>query len=565
MASYYLINSGGNWTDTTKWAASDVSALANINDGATPTASDDAFLTANSGQCTISAASVGKSLTCTGYTGTLTHNAFNLTISGSVTLVAGMTYTPLATSTITLAAANTLTTGGKLLPLLVLSSGTTTLGDNLSFMASKVITLILNGNNLDLNGKTVAGNSAINRVLVTTNTLGTARTITINSGTFNACDFRDITASSALDLSAASNYSGDCGGNTSITFTTNATQTSTGNSSNYSIATWTSRVPLPQDDVIISLTAGQTLTFDMPRLGKSISLTTACTLSTNTIAMTLYGSLNLTNVATFTTGSTGTWTFEGRGSFTLTSAGKNFATSVGINMIGGTLTIQDSFSSNGLTLTLTFGGFDANNFNVTINALKASNSNTRTLSMGSGTWTVTGNGQFPGIWDIGTTTGLTFNKGTSTIVMSDTTIFNAVFNGANLTYYNLTYNAPNASGKSTNGGTFNTVTIIAPMGGLAFNGNMTVTNFIARGSPGNTIVLSGNVIKSSGTVSCNYLNLTSSAASGGAKFYAGANSTNSGGNSGWLFKNAPSGSFGGSGFGLGKYGASKFGMQAYSI
>jgi hypothetical protein len=53
--------------------------------------------------------------------------------------------------------------------------------------------------------------------------------------------------------------------------------------------------------------------------------------------------------------------------------------------------------------------------------------------------------------------------------------------------------------------------------------------------------------KSSGVVSCDYMSITNSIATGGATWYAGANSTDGGGNSGWIFTAPPAASGGASG------------------
>lgn len=45
--------------------------------------------------------------------------------------------------------------------------------------------------------------------------------------------------------------------------------------------------------------------------------------------------------------------------------------------------------------------------------------------------------------------------------------------------------------------------------------------------------------KSSGIVSCDYLSLKDSVATGGATWYAGSHSTNVSGNSGWIFTGSP--------------------------
>jgi hypothetical protein len=59
---------------------------------------------------------------------------------------------------------------------------------------------------------------------------------------------------------------------------------------------------------------------------------------------------------------------------------------------------------------------------------------------------------------------------------------------------------------------------------------------------GSDIAASHTLSKASGTVSADYLSISQSTATGGAGWYAGANSTNGGNNSGWIFTAPPSGS-----------------------
>ena len=222
---------GGNWSAAGTWSAT---SSAGVDSVGPPAATDDVILDAGSGNVTIDATSVGKSLTCTGYTGTLTHNSgITLTISGSVTMVAGMTYTPAETSVIAFNTTDlTFTSGGKT-PSRLQISGTNvdvTLGDNLTFGAFKTcsFTLASTGTTIILNGFTLSGNSSTNRVLVTSGTLGSSRTVTNTTGTFANADFRDITFSTNADYSAITGKSGDCGGNSGATLTTGTTQTYTG-------------------------------------------------------------------------------------------------------------------------------------------------------------------------------------------------------------------------------------------------------------------------------------------------------------------------------------------------
>lgn len=552
MASKYARAAGGNWNTDATWSTTSGGSA----DTTKPTASDDVFLDGSSGNVTIDAASVAKSVTCTGYTGTLTHNAFSLTVSGNITFVSGMTYTPLNTSVIVLNAAGvTLTTGGKLLPSLT-SNNTMTLGDNLSFMASKAIVFNI-FNTVNLNGKTISGNSVINRILIRSGTLGTAKQITVSGGTFANADFQDIIFSNAtdLDLSAITGNSGDCGGNsitgggTTLTFTTSATQTWSGTSGgNWSTNAWTTRVPLPQDDVVISsaFSASQTVTADMPRLGRSIDWTgtTGSSLTWRIGATTnaLYGSLTL--VSGISTSGTGVTTFNGRGSFSITSAGVQFTNAITITCVGGTYTLNDAFSTAG-ALNPTNGTFNANNFNVTCSNLNANSNLTMTIIMGSGTWTLTRtSGNIINI----TTTNLTFSGESALMIISGASASTRNFNGGGLTYGTLTYNVAGSTGELDIAGS-NSFHVInfsdaSNARSLKFTAGTTTTildkyGFNVQGTSGklmtvDSITAATHTLAGTDIQACNYLSVKNSVASGG-QWFAGYDSTNVSGNTGWIF------------------------------
>jgi len=541
MAVKYFRAAGTNWTTDASWSTISSAGAA---DTVAPTASDDAILDAGSGNCTISATSVGKSLTCTGYTGTLTHNAFTLTISGSVTLVSGMTYTPSSAtaSVIVLNSTATLTTGGKLLAAVTMTgSNAYTMGDNWSFMAAKtcLVTLFNSGTQLNLNGKTLSGNSATDRVLVKTGTLGTASTIVNTTGTFANADFRDITFSSAADYSAITGLSGDCGGNTNATFTTAATQTYTGGTGSWSnSANWTSRVPLPQDDVLMSGVTGGTITADMPRLGKSIDWTGASGSPTFivSVATTQYGSLTLISGMTFNSAGF-QYTFEGRSASSITSSGKSFTSVVVFANVSATLSLNDAFITTS-SISRTAGTFTTNNFNVSASQDNTGASGT-TLNLGSSVYTLsrTASGTvFTGV--------ATINAGTSTIFLTNTGANSTTFIGGGLTYNDLKLAGGGAGAVILTGA--NTFNRIYTDGGgtksITLPGSTTTTLLSGAGLGNGTNVItftassgSATVSKASGILSWDYVNLTNIPSAGAAQFYAGANSTDGGGNTGWGF------------------------------
>ena len=567
MATLYLKAAGGNWTDAAAWSST---GSGGVDNAGPPTSADDCIAEAGSGNLTISATSVGKSFSATAGTGnwagTLTHNGFSWTLSGSLTFSSEMTFTPNANSTFTITSAATITSAGKTFRSITVSAAIT-LGDNLSFDANaKNYSFILAAaSSLNMNGFTVSGNSTTNRVLICSNNMGVSRTITLNGGTFANADFRDIQFSNAtdLDLSAITGLSGDCGGNTItgggtvLTFTSPTTQTYTGGAGNWStVGSWTSRVPLPQDNVSMSGCTGGSIVADMPRLGKDIDWTGATgtpTWTINSIATEVYGSVTLISGMTLTHTSV-TFVLAGRGNHTITSAGKTWASSssgaFSIQAFGGTYTLQDAFIKGAATgaLALTNGTFDMNGFNVTVAGsvgFGSTSSAARTLYMRSGTFTVSGSSGSP--WNV--VSSLTLDAGTSTILLTDTGASSKTFVTGGKTYYNLLISGGGAGAViiNTGGATFNRIyTDGAGTKSITLPGSATTTLLSGQGLANGTNVItftasagSATVSKASGTLSWDYVNLTNIPSTGGAAFYAGTHSTDGGGNTGWIFTAPP--------------------------
>lgn len=143
-------------------------------------------------------------------------------------------------------------------------------------------TMMLYGNQTIINNLNIYGSEY--RFLLISNVIGISRTITCN-GTITASnvDFRDIVGAGTAnwDLSNITGGSGNCGGNSGITFTPAQTQyfKHTLGAVNWSnTAKWFSnyertiqgRVPLPQDDAIFdesSFTGASTLMVNVPIIG----------------------------------------------------------------------------------------------------------------------------------------------------------------------------------------------------------------------------------------------------------------------------------------------------------
>lgn len=263
--------------------------------------------------------------------------------------------------------------------------------------------------------------------------------------------------------------------------------------------------------------------------------------------------INCTGFTGTLTGTAIQWEIAGNivlsSSMTCTVSTLIYATSgVSITSNGKTLTTSDfwlsSASSNvqlidafviGGTLRLERGTFNANNQNVTVKNLYTQYTNTRTLTMGSGTWTITEG------WNTSTTTNLTFNKDTATIVLdaaSGSVSSPRYFQGGGLTFNKVTVDGTIAQTVFTGNNTFSELsrtTVAAHT--LSFSGSTnTFGAWTVSGSAGNVVTVQGatsggqnTLVLSSGyTTGINYLSLRNVAASPiSDAWYVGANSTQS--------------------------------------
>lgn len=563
----HVVAGGGNWNAAGTWE--------NCN-STIPQTGDDVVLDATSGNVAVNANTASlQSFTMTGYTGTLSGTSGinirglggttqNVIFDGTITWTGQLTIAPIGSS-----ADINLTTNGKLLTTVNTagSAADIVLQDNLSFAATRLATLSLGSNTFDMNGKTISGNSAINRLLVTSSIIGTQRTITRNGGAFANADFRDIDLEASYDCSVITGLCGNAGGNSADwTFTTATTTYWIGDSGNWSdTAEWswgsglagsTTRVPLPQDTVVFDAnsfsTTGFTVTAGgasgMPRLGKDITFATVGadnpTLAFASVGTTIYGSLTLSSGMTIT--GTSITNFEGRSASTLTSAGVSFGgQQVLVAVFGSTLTLQDAFTSTDV-LSLTNGTLDANDFNVTVGFFVSSGAAiSRTLVMGNGTWTVTSTGT---VWNASTNASFIVTPESSTILISNTTATSKTFAGGGRTYATL-----NAAGDNiivTGSNIFSNVKVNTAgfTNGLKFTSattNIITSTLTSNGSLGRVAKLvavtggsAATIQIDSGIVCLEYMSIQDITASGSASFYA-ANSTSVSGNSGWSFSQCP--------------------------
>lgn len=441
---------------------------------------------------------------------------------------------------------------------------------------------------------TVTGNSASSgRVMFRAYRFGTGDNYTINAAAVSLtnCDFVNLTCAGAATWSGTS--IGDCANNSGLTATAATTRFWVGNGGSWTnTARWSATsngasgasMPLAQDTAIINAasitSAGQTISLDtgVQVLPQSIDFTGVAnspTLSFSGPASNgyfLFGSITLT--ASMTTSGTIGGNVINRGgtagSCTINAAGKNFPGNwvfhgPGTISLGASISITTGFYHRG-------GTFDAVTYDVTVNGTGGINFDSvsspgqltgqRVLRMGSGTWTGSSTATQWNMMNSAPTSanGVTVDPGTSTIKFTNNSGSGKTFAGGDCLYNNFWIAGGGAGLTTINGGTL----------GCGFNNIQIDTsgvNGTARGIRiGNGFEIKFETITWTGTalrtldfrtsstsvthvltctqdwVSIDYVTLRDSIARGGtegAKFFAGANSTNTSGNINWSFTAAP--------------------------
>ena len=406
---------------------------------------------------------------------------------------------------------------------------------------------------------TCAGTSAVQRAFVSSNTLGTSRTITAAAVSATDCDFRDITiAGAAAPISPT--RGGDCGGNSGITFPAAKNSYRVGtNAAWYGSSSWAltsgaagsnDNFPLAQDTAIINEDTALTgsLSYSFPYNIGSLDCsarTTGITLAHATTP-TFYGSYTLGSGVTVS--GTSTQTFSGRGTQTFTSAGKTITFPLTVDKPAGAFELGDAYTSSS-TITHTLGTFDAKTYNLTCTTFNSNNSNVRTINMGSGLWTLSGTGQ---LWSTGLTTNLTLNKNTANILLSNTsTSARSVSGGTGILYNKLTIGgATGISILTLTGGTFtelDSIKTVAHTVRFATTNAVVIDTWSVTGTAGNLVTVDSNTAGTRRTFTLtnstlglvDYMSVKDIGVIPSGVFYVGDNSINGGNNQNVYFTSTP--------------------------
>ncbi len=301
--------------------------------------------------------------------------------------------------------------------------------------------------------------------------------------------------------------------------------------------------PTSSDDVFFDSNSGVntiTITSSDARCNNLTCTGFSGTLTGSGGNMIIFGNLILSNTMVFSVDSSVSFTGIS-GSKTLDFGGLSISTSADFvfDGVGITWTLQSNLIISGV-LDLVNGVLDANNKNVTCGSFDSNNTNIRTLTMGSGTWTITDSGSS---WYLGAGTNLTFNSNTSTLKFTDSNTGNVFFDGSGKTYYNI-WNATSGSDIFIfiNSNTFNDIKIDAGRT-VKFTDGTTQTISSITCIAGTQRTLQGtstggwSISDTSGTNSVSNCTISYSTASGGAIWNAllTDGNVNGGNNAGWVF------------------------------
>jgi hypothetical protein len=273
----------------------------------------------------------------------------------------------------------------------------------------------------------------------------------------------------------------------------------------------------------------------------------AMTLAGTSIGLTVSGSLTF-QATNFNITYTGTTIFNATTTGkTITTNGVTFIRSVNFNGAGGEWKLGSAMVGDRV-LVLNLGTFDLNGFTLTLPSFTSNNSpNARTIAIGTVQMLLTGSGG--GIWNAANSLGLTVT-GTGTINLTGSSA--KTFMATSVNFSGNTINQGGAGAMTIIGGsnTFGNITNTYKSTGatsILFTAGTTntFTDWNASGEStrlltiGSATAASHTLSKASGTVNADFLSISRSTATGGATWNAGANSTDGGNNSGWIFGTPP--------------------------
>jgi hypothetical protein len=332
----------------------------------------------------------------------------------------------------------------------------------------------------------------------------------------------------------------------------NWNSTNTGNWSTSSGGSSGASAPVSGDDVFFDAgsDSGAGFTVTITTTGPTIRNLTISGLdqamilaNSASVAIAIQGNISLP-ATNFTWSSPGTINLTGSASSrTILTNGVTINGGFTFNSAGSDWTLQSALTlGSNDNITLTAGSLDLAGYAVSCQSFILTGTSTRALTMGAAAVSCSNSGN---AWNATNTTNLTFDAGTSNIIMTRNA--NAkTFVGGNLTYHHL---SQGGSGPLTVDGSNTFADIQNPYKttgatSIIFTAGTTTTlsDLTASGEAGRVLTIESTVAasaatlsKASGTVTVSHCSIKDSTATGGATWVA-TSSTDAGGNTGWSFQ-----------------------------
>lgn len=547
MAERFLVAGGtGNWNSTTNWSAIDGGA----SGASFPVAGDNVHLTAASGAAslTVNVASACANFDATGFTGTFA-GALAVTTTGNWTWGVGMNRTFTGQINFTAAAARNITSNGIAWGGAVVfnnAAGSWQLQD--AFVSTSSMTLT--AGSFDTASKAVTctkftWSGAATRSLTlgsSTWTLTGSGAGVWNGGAATNASFSTSGSRIVMNgITAPSTFIS--GGPTSAgVWTYDDIEFSGGNSS----LTFSTNTVTCRDVIVSNPTAGATFDSGTIAQARNINFTGFIGTWTMTGTYRLSGDLTMTvamavslNAGSFNTTTTQTLTLQGK------TMGRMDFTGTG------TYVIPDATITSNNAITFQAGGtLDLTGKTINCTRFNGSGSTARSLNFTNAIVNMSGSASGTSdSWVFTTVTNLTIVLTGSKLNLADTTGTGKAFAGGGLHYPEVTFTTGVGGSKQFSlrqSNTFDKLTLAAGITVTMQAGNTqtftSATSLVAVGFAGSLIDLVSEIPGTSwifscpeNDVKCDYLSITDSVATGGARWWAGKHSTNGGGGSGWRF------------------------------
>lgn len=511
MADRYWVGGTASWDGTagTKWAATS----GGPGGESVPTSADDVFFdNLSTGTVTVATGNTGaKSINCTGFTGTMTGSG-SISVAGSITLVAGMTYSRTGGTT-TITGTGTITSAGKTFSTFTVDG----VGAIVTLADALVSTGVFN-----LTNGTIALGSQTLTAIGFSSSNSNARTIDFGTGKIVLTGTSGWTVSTATNMTISGTPVVDMTYSGGVSVAVSAGFAAVGNTVSFNFTAGNYALAI----------SGNVRSLNFTGFNGALSI------GSRSVA----GSIVFSSGMTVSAGASATTFIATSGGNTITTNGKTLDFPVTFNGVGGAWQLQDALTLGSTrTLTLSAGAIDLNGKTLTVGTFSSSNSGVRTLTMTGASAVVLGSGA--AAWTMATSTNATVNASGSTISM--TSASDKTFQGGGRTYGTLNQGGAGVLtvvGNNTFANITNTVQPATVR--LTFGSTQTVSAFTLSGTPGNLITLDttsagsrATLSDASGTVSVSNVSIKDINATGGATWnaFTADGNVDGGNNLGWNF------------------------------